>query len=201
MASNNGMLVLLGAGAVIALVMGSSKKASASAPAKVPKKGTLGPGGRAPLAADKETVHVDADDGQPMSLPDVSMPAQSLATMAPTTVEMPPPRDEGIPVQMEIPEQPEFASPHATPAGNGRWAVTNDDGSPVVPSPAFAKQKAQSLADHVRTKRTKYDRPRLAVWQALAGIPVDGLYGPGTAKALAAMGAKNVPKPQFKGGA
>lgn len=80
-----------------------------------------------------------------------------------------------------------------------KWGVTNEDGSPVRPDAALARSRAQSIADHVRTKKSAYDRPKLAVWQALAGIDADGLYGPGTRTALVNHGAKNVPSALFKG--
>lgn len=67
------------------------------------------------------------------------------------------------------------------------------------PGPELAKKSAQATADHVRTKGAKYDRPRLAVWQAAAGLTPDGLYGPATVNALKKFGAKNVVGPVFAG--
>lgn len=198
MAKDSGMLVLLAAGAVVGLVLLTSKKAQASAPAAA----------KLPAAAKKPVVEVDADEGQPSVLPDIPLPPS--ASLMPREDVVPPPRESppavlpelpDLPVMQDVPDMPPaelVLRPTAQPGG--RWSVTNEDGSPVTQNPGIARSKAQSMADHLRTKKAKYDRPRLAVWQALAGIPVDGLYGPGTQSALSAMGAKNVPKPVFKGG-
>lgn len=198
--SGNAGLILVGVGAVavLALVMSSKAKAGTNLGVKeVP-----------PLPKNKPVVHVDADDeGEPVPrmLEQVEPPQASL---------MP---DRYVPITSMPPEAPSSAASSSTwatedgaPAGGGataipstggRWSVTNDDGSPVVANAALAKSKAQSIADHVRTKKSAYDRPKLAVWQALAGLPgVDGLYGPSTQQALSKYGAKNVPKPLFKGG-
>jgi hypothetical protein len=61
-----------------------------------------------------------------------------------------------------------------------------------VPNAAAARKLAQPLADYIRNNRKKYDRARVATWQAFAGIAADGIYGPKTAKALRAFGAKSV---------
>lgn len=63
---------------------------------------------------------------------------------------------------------------------------------PPIPNPAAARKVAQPVADHVRNNRKKYDHGRVSTFQAYAGIKPDGLYGPATAKALRAYGAKNV---------
>jgi hypothetical protein len=61
-----------------------------------------------------------------------------------------------------------------------------------VPNAEAARKLAQPIADYVRNNRKKYDRGRIATWQAFAGIEADGIYGPKTAKALRAYGAKSV---------
>jgi hypothetical protein len=65
-------------------------------------------------------------------------------------------------------------------------------GKRPIPNPVAARKLAQPLADHVRNNRKKYDRERVATWQAFAGIASDGIYGPKTAAALRAYGAKSV---------
>jgi murein L,D-transpeptidase YcbB/YkuD len=65
-------------------------------------------------------------------------------------------------------------------------------GVPPIPNAEAARKVAQPVADHVRNNRKKYDHKRVATFQALAGITADGLYGPITAKALRAHGAKQV---------
>lgn len=62
-----------------------------------------------------------------------------------------------------------------------------------------ASAKAQPLADHVRTRRGKYDRAVVQSFQTAAGLLPDGLYGPQTVAALRYFGAKNVPAALFKG--
>lgn len=196
MAGKNSNLVLLAAGAVVIGILLLSKKGSASSALSDGED----KGGKKP------TVKIDADDEGPPARVDVE--EDSPARVAPgerpdgpgiIDVEVPvnrvpsPPGD-GMPLPQEM-----FAT--RDPSGTGRWSVSNEDGSPVQADASLARQKAQSIADHVRTKKNGYDRPRLAVWQALAGLTgVDGLYGPATQSALQRMGAKNVPKPLFKGG-
>lgn len=65
-------------------------------------------------------------------------------------------------------------------------------GHPPIPNAEAARKVAQPVADHVRNNRKKYDHKRVATFQGFAGIKPDGLYGPQTAKALRAFGAKNV---------
>lgn len=193
MAKDNTGLILVGVGAVaVVAIMLSSSKSKASAE-------NLGVKAVPPLPTNKPTVHVDADDeGEPVPhmLEQIEPPqaAQMPDRYIPGVVSMPP---EATPEGVDAVMPPA----RATPTAGGAWSVTNEDGSPVQPNPAVARQKAQAIADHVRTKKSAYDRPKLAVWQALAGLPgVDGLYGPSTQQALAKLGAKNVPKPLFKGG-
>jgi murein L,D-transpeptidase YcbB/YkuD len=61
-----------------------------------------------------------------------------------------------------------------------------------IPNAEAARKLAQPLADYVRNNRKKYDHARVATWQAFAGLVPDGIYGPKTAKALRAFGAKSV---------
>lgn len=189
---NTGLMVLLAAGGVVVLALAMSKKASASTPPNLGVKEVP------PLPSDKPVVHVDADDeGEPVPrmLEQVEPPqaSQMPDRYVPGVVSMPP---ESTPAGLENVLPPA----RATPQAGGRWSVTNDDGSPVSANAMMAKAKAQAIADHVRSKKGSYDRPKLAVWQALAGIPVDGLYGPSSQAALQRLGAKNVPKALFKGG-
>jgi hypothetical protein len=65
-------------------------------------------------------------------------------------------------------------------------------GSIPIPNAEAARKLAQSIADYVRNNRKKYDHARIATWQAFAGLQPDGIYGPKTAKALRAFGAKSV---------
>jgi hypothetical protein len=62
-----------------------------------------------------------------------------------------------------------------------------------------ASNKAQPTADHVRTRKGKYDRAVVQSFQTSAGLKSDGLYGPQTVAALRYFGAKNVPAALFKG--
>jgi peptidoglycan hydrolase-like protein with peptidoglycan-binding domain len=86
-------------------------------------------------------------------------------------------------------------------------ATTNAKVAQVVPSAtlpagyssAQASKKAQPTADHLRTRKGKYDRAVLQSFQTSAGLKADGLYGPQTAAALRFFGAKSVPAPLFKG--
>lgn len=177
---NTGLLVLLGAGAVGLALLATSKKASASS-------NNLGVNPVPPLP----TVELDADDeGEPVP--------RMLEQVEPSQSSKMPPRY--VPVTSMPAESPDRVVPALSRPGE-TWSVTSEDGSPVSANAGLARQKAQAIADHVRSKKSGYDRPKLAVWQALAGLPgVDGLYGPATQSALQRMGAKNVPKPLFKGG-
>lgn len=62
-----------------------------------------------------------------------------------------------------------------------------------------AKRRAQSVADHMRKYKAKYDRAILTHFQRLAGLKQDGIYGPQSASALRFFGAKNVPAALFRG--
>jgi len=64
---------------------------------------------------------------------------------------------------------------------------------------AAAKSKAQPTADHIRTRKGKYDRAVLQSFQTAAGLKSDGLYGPQSRAALVFFGASNVPSALFKG--
>lgn len=190
---NAGGLVLVGVVAVVGVALILSSKA-----AKAVTGPNLGVKEVPPLPTNKPTINIDADDeGEPvprmLEQVEPTQAAQMPDRYIPGVVSMPP---EATPEGVDAVMPPS----RATADAGGRWSVTNDDGSPVQVNAAVAKQKAQSIADHVRTKKAGYDRPKLAVWQALAGLGVDGLYGPSTQKALSKFGAKNVPKALFKGG-
>lgn len=178
------VLLAAGAVAVLVLLMGSGASASdggGSSNGKLPKE-------------KKPTVKIDADDEAPDGggSPVIDVDSPRIVT----------PEEYDRAKSMDAPGAPDEVLATRDPSGAGRWQVENEDGTPVKADLALAKQKAQSIADHVRTKKIAYDRPRLAVWQALAGLSgVDGLYGPATQSALQKMGAKNVPKPLFKGAA
>ena len=79
------------------------------------------------------------------------------------------------------------------------YVVEKKQGGQVKRDLQEAKRKAQPMADHIRSKGTAYDRALLAVWQALAGLVPDGLYGPATRAALISAGARNVPANLFRG--
>jgi hypothetical protein len=206
MAKSGMGLLLVGGAVVVGLVLMSGGKAKASEKGK--KKDAEPVDTEFPK--DKPTKSVDADDGKPMKLPDLS----DIITAPLPDVKLPLPDpfadDHYTPPSLNIAPVPPLSPPEEPPTAEelmrpvkgegGRWTVTREDGSDVAPNAAIAKAKAQAMADHVRTKKAKYDRPRLAVWQALAGIEVDGLYGPATQAALQSMGARNVPKPLFRGG-
>lgn len=167
-----GTKVAIGVGVVagVGLLLFFATKSSA----KTTGSYILGPDGRrtpVPLP----TIDVDASDVEPV--PGIPFPEQSVT----------------IPGDSLMPEI------KATRQPGGAWRVTDIDGQPVSPDPAEAKSKAQSMSDHVRSKAYNYDRPRLAVWQALAGKSADGLYGPSTVTALKDFGAVNVPAALFKG--
>jgi hypothetical protein len=193
-----GLLLVLGGAAALVMLSGAKAKASA-----VPKPQAAVP----KPAAKKPLAHVDADDGEPVSLPPISESAdQGEVTPPPRVsqpVEVPPLPNLGVvDVRPLVRDEPPTADElvQTVRETGGRWSVKNEDGSDVAPNQTLARARAQAMADHVRTKKTKYDRPRLAVWQALAGVEVDGLYGPATQAALQSMGARNVPRPLFKGG-
>jgi len=178
--------VLLAAGAVALVVLLMGNKAKAGTPSLTDGGGD---------AKKKPVVKIDASDESPEGGGVIDVDSPRIVT---------PEEYEGAKrgVPMPIDSVPDEVLATRDPSGAGRWQVENEDGTPVKADLALAKQKAQSIADHVRTKKNAYDRPRLAVWQALAGLPgVDGLYGPSTQSALQKMGAKNVPKPLFKGAA
>lgn len=63
---------------------------------------------------------------------------------------------------------------------------------PPIPNEAAARKVAQSVADHYRNNRKKYDHGRVSTFQAYAGLKPDGLYGPKTAAALRHYGALKV---------
>jgi hypothetical protein len=86
----------------------------------------------------------------------------------------------------------------ASPANPVPVAVT-PSASATGYDPVAAKATAQRTADHLRTRKSKYDRAVLALFQRRAAIADDGLYGPLSASALRSYGAKNVPAPFFKG--
>lgn len=65
-------------------------------------------------------------------------------------------------------------------------------GAAPIPNAEAARKLAQPLADYIRNNRKKYDHARVATWQAFAGLKPDGIYGPKTAAALRAVGAKSV---------
>jgi peptidoglycan hydrolase-like protein with peptidoglycan-binding domain len=89
------------------------------------------------------------------------------------------------PVHAEVP-----ASIHDTTAT--ALQAAQKPGANPIPNTEAARKVAQPVADHVRNNRKKYDHARVAVFQGYAGLKPDGLYGPQTAKALRAYGAKNV---------
>ena len=186
------VLLAAGAVAVLVLLVGSGASASdgggGSSNGKLPKE-------------KKPTVKIDADDEAPDGGGSPVIEVDSPRIVTPEEYD----RARAVdvpPMPNPAPGQGEEILASRDPSGAGRWQVENEDGTPVKADPALARQKAQSIADHVRTKKNAYDRPRLAVWQALAGLSgVDGLYGPATQSALQKMGAKNVPKPLFKGAA
>lgn len=183
--------ILLAAGAVALVVLLMGNKGKAGTPSLTDGGGD---------AKKKPVVKIDADDeGGPGEPPIIDVDSPRRVTME----EYEAARQGGDVPRPSVPEDMrDEVLATRDPSGAGRWQVENEDGTPVKANPALAKQKAQSIADHVRTKKTAYDRPRLAVWQALAGLSgVDGLYGPATQSALQRMGAKNVPKALFKGAA
>lgn len=65
-------------------------------------------------------------------------------------------------------------------------------GQPPIPNPSAARRVAQSVADHYRANRKKYDHGRVSTFQAYAGLKPDGIYGPKTAAALRHFGALKV---------
>lgn len=80
-------------------------------------------------------------------------------------------------------------------------AAKQSGANPLQPNAAAARAGAQSAADAVRSKGSKYDRARLAAWQVFAGLKPDGLYGPATVTALRQNGALNVMGAVFKAAA
>ena len=64
---------------------------------------------------------------------------------------------------------------------------------------ALAKSTAAQVAAHLKAKKMNYDRKMLALWQGRAGVPVDGIYGRGSAAALKYF-TKNAPPALFAQG-
>lgn len=92
-------------------------------------------------------------------------------------------------------------SSQAATVSNNVVATVPDKTAPLPKGydSAAASARAQPMADHVRTRKGKYDRAVLASWQTQAGLKPDGLYGPQSVAALKYYGAKNVPAALFKG--
>ena len=68
-------------------------------------------------------------------------------------------------------------------------------------NPQAAKAQAARVAANLRKGRDQYSRPALTAWQRLAGIAADGIYGGGSAGALAwfLQGQSAIaPRPFFK---
>jgi len=94
--------------------------------------------------------------------------------------------------------------PRATQSVDVHKGVAQTVTDPKKPLPAGysaqqAGMKAQPVADHIRTRKGKYDRALLQSFQTSAGLKTDGLYGPQARAALVFFGAKNVPAALFKG--
>lgn len=188
MAKGSGMIIALAAGAGLLLLASGSKAKAAAQPTPALPKPTQKP---PPLQVNADDERPNAEE-VPLDILTTDMPVAIAPVQDETPAEMPGPLPDASPAQSFS-----FAS---RPVGGGVWRVTNEDGSPVRPVPAEAKRLAQGVADNIRTKGTAYDRARLSVWQALAGLrSVDGVYGPESQGALTKMGAKSVPRPLFRG--
>jgi len=170
-------LLLLGAAALVAMAMGGKKTAAKPVKVVAPESDRE----TAAIQDHAEAEHASESDGA--SAPSAS----STRTSARPS---PSPSPEPVPAVYA----PELPSDNA-----GTYTVKTSEGKTLQPNPAQAKRAAQATADHVRNKGTKYSRPMLAAWQALAGLTPDGLYGPATVKVLRGAGAKNVVGPMFKG--
>jgi hypothetical protein len=75
---------------------------------------------------------------------------------------------------------------------------------PLTPQPpegfdrTKAKNAAPGLAKNIKNNSYNYSRDALRAWQKVAGIPTDGVYGPGSRNALAYyVGEKNAPRALF----
>lgn len=177
-------IVLVGMAALAALALGGKKK---------PADG-VAPTPNAPGA--KEPVKVDAppEPGEAESIVRAAAEEKTDRASQTTPYDVPPAStpDADDDVETKPPMR-------VVKQSGGRYTVQTQDGGPVSPNPAIAKRSAQQTADHVRSHGSKYNRALVAAWQALAGIPSDGLYGPATVAALRKHGAKNVTGAQFRG--
>lgn len=184
----------MGAGLAIAVLVGlaavfGGKKNGATKVAIGPARIT------APKARGKVAVNIGPARIKPAGKVAVSIgparirpvqkaPAKVAVRIGPATLRAQP-KAKAKPVQVVVKES------HYDTAASAVSAARKP-GAPPIPNVEAARKVAQPVADHVRNNRKGYDHKRVATFQALAGLKVDGLYGPQTAKALRALGAKSV---------
>lgn len=84
--------------------------------------------------------------------------------------------------------------------------VVQQPSEPAGPQPpegfdrAKAANSAPDVARNIRAKQYSYSRPALKIWQKLAGIAQDGVYGKGSAAAMRYYVGPSAPKPLFAQG-
>ncbi len=187
-----GIAVLLGLLGLALVAGGSKTKAAAS---------TAPEGGNPPAARPPET-----SAAKPAGKVTPTRPAGKV-TVLPTTVITARPPAAAAAAARAAPNEAQLA---AQLAERGASTGVASPAGVVQAKPAAAdlprgyderaaRLKAQPTADHIRTRKGKYDRAVLASFQTMAGLKPDGLYGPQSRAALAFFGAKNVPAALFKG--
>lgn len=107
--------------------------------------------------------------------------AQALAALAKAT----PQRRAPAPTPAPHAPAPAAAAPNGPPAGYDK---------------VKASRAAPDVARHIAQKKGDYSRQALRVWQKLAGITQDGIYGRGTAAALRFYVGSKAPKALFAQG-
>lgn len=190
---------VLGGIALLVLVVGLAKSAGGSIISRTPAAGPPGPDGLPDLAAEE----------MPAALP---APAPAPLPPAPTA------RATQRHVEQEVsavlreaaqhPEQPPArvppAAPLPTPAPPAATLTPMRPPVPGIPGsreptplPGYNTEEAHRLAgplaQHIASRRNRYDHMKVRAFQAAAGIPADGIYGPNTRVALAHYGVRNPP--------
>lgn len=93
--------------------------------------------------------------------------------------------------------KPVVVKPAPAPAPKPVVTSSTSSGPPAGYDAVKAKNAAPGLAKHIQNTQYNYTRKALEAWQLVAGIPVDGVYGPSAATALKFYVA-TAPKALFK---
>ena len=174
MASNGTAIALLGGGA-LALVLLSSRKASAAQPGTPPTPST--PDAPAPSSPRPSAPQEEGDTGGGGgSSPSPSAPSSSAEDTAPSSSEP----SSSAPSEQELdqldPQERAEALAAAREAARQEAALEAKAKADAQKLAALKVLATRVIAD-VKTKGTKYDRALLKSFQTAAGITADGLYG------------------------